>query len=56
MASKRKIVLLGAGSHAVSVLDLDESSGQYSLVGLLDDRKHEGARFLDSVCLGPFES
>lgn len=56
MASKRKIVLLGAGSHAVSVLDLVESTGQYSLVGLLDDRKHDGERFLDSVCLGPFES
>ena len=56
MATSRDIVLLGAGSHAVSVVDLVESTGEYSVVGLLDDRKNEGAKFLDYFCLGPFES
>lgn len=56
MASLVKVVLTGAGSHAVSVVDLVESVGSSSIVGVLDDRMPQGKHFLTYACLGDFDS
>lgn len=54
MGKKFEIMLLGAGSHAVAVVDLLESTKKYSIRGLLDDRETKGSAFLDYLVLGSF--
>lgn len=56
MAENREIVLVGAGSHAVSVVDLIESTNEFLILGLLDNRLAEEESFLDYVCLGSMDS
>ena len=51
-----KTVLLGAGSHAVSVVDLLESTGHYDIYGLLENRLAPGDEFLGHRIVGPFDS
>lgn len=56
MASQDEVILFGAGSYAVSVVDLVQSAGGKSIVGVLDDRVPEGDRFLNYPFLGGFDS
>lgn len=56
METPSEIVLVGAGAHAVSVLDLIEATAELSIFGLLDNRIGKGESFLDYRCLGPFDS
>lgn len=56
MEDNSEVVLLGAGSHAVAVVDLLESTAKFSILGLLDNRIGQGESFLDYFCLGPFDS
>jgi len=51
-----EIVLLGAGSHAVSVADLVESTEKYAIIGLLDNRIRRGEVLLGYSYLGPFDN
>jgi sugar O-acyltransferase (sialic acid O-acetyltransferase NeuD family) len=51
-----RTVLLGAGSHAVSVIDLLESAGGYDIQGLLDNRLAAGENFHGYQVVGPFDS
>ena len=44
---KKKILIVGAGGHAKSVIDVIESTKKYQIIGLIDnDRKKKIKKFL----------
>jgi sugar O-acyltransferase (sialic acid O-acetyltransferase NeuD family) len=49
---KKKIALLGAGSHANVVIDLVEKESKYTLVGLIDSKRDVGSPFNDYSIIG----
>jgi sugar O-acyltransferase (sialic acid O-acetyltransferase NeuD family) len=53
---KTKLLVLGAGGHGRSVAESAELSGQFEVVGYLDDALPVGERVFGSNVLGPFAS
>jgi FlaA1/EpsC-like NDP-sugar epimerase len=54
--SKIRLLVVGAGGHGRSVLEAAELSGQFEVVGLLDDSLPAGDRVLGLTVLGPVVS
>jgi sugar O-acyltransferase (sialic acid O-acetyltransferase NeuD family) len=51
----KRIVLLGAGGHGVSTIDLVEQTREYEIIGLLDSRPQALEAVHPYPILGPFE-
>lgn len=50
---KKKILIVGAGGHAKSVIDVIESTKKYQIIGLIDnDRKKKNKKVLNYKILG----
>lgn len=47
-----KIILLGIGGHAHSVVDSIESNGKYSVCGFLDRKEREGEQYREYKVIG----
>ena len=43
---KKKIILIGAGGHAKSCIDIINAEGKYEIIGLVDNKKKKGSKFL----------
>jgi sugar O-acyltransferase (sialic acid O-acetyltransferase NeuD family) len=54
--SKIRLLVVGAGGHGRSVVEAAELSGQFEVVGLLDDSLHAGDRVVGVTVLGPVVS
>jgi sugar O-acyltransferase (sialic acid O-acetyltransferase NeuD family) len=54
--SKTKLLVVGAGGHGRSVAESAELTGQFEVVGFLDDAAQVGERVLVSHVLGPVAS
>ncbi len=50
--SKIRLLVVGAGGHGRSVVEAAELSGQFEVVGLLDDSLHAGDRVMGVTELG----
>lgn len=50
--SKIRLLVVGAGGHGRSVVEAAELSGQFEVVGLLDDSLHAGDRVMGVTVLG----
>ena len=50
--NKKKIILIGAGGHCVSVIDVIEQEGKYEIFGILDNEKKTGDNILGYNILG----
>jgi sugar O-acyltransferase (sialic acid O-acetyltransferase NeuD family) len=48
----KDIVLIGAGGHCVSVIDVIESTKMFNIVGILDSQKVAGEKVLNYEVLG----
>jgi sugar O-acyltransferase (sialic acid O-acetyltransferase NeuD family) len=53
---KTRLLVVGAGGHGRSVLEAAELSGQFEVVGLLDDSLPAGDRVMGVTVLGPVVS
>jgi sugar O-acyltransferase (sialic acid O-acetyltransferase NeuD family) len=51
--AKTRLLVVGVGGHGRSVAEAAELSGQFEVVGFLDDAAPVGERVLDSHVLGP---
>ena len=51
-----KSILVGAGAHAVSVIDVLESIGHYDIAGVFENRLLPGVEFCGYPILGSFEN
>jgi sugar O-acyltransferase (sialic acid O-acetyltransferase NeuD family) len=49
---KKKIILIGGGGHAESVIDAVNSMRNYEIVGILDNNKHTGTRVMGVKIIG----
>ena len=49
---KRKIILIGGGGHCRSCIDVIESTGEYKIIGILDETKEKGITVMDYPILG----
>lgn len=47
-----KIILIGCGGHAKSVVDSIEKSGQYKIVGFLDKEEHQKEKYKHYTVIG----
>ena len=54
--NKTRLLVVGAGGHGRSVAEAAELSGQFEVVGFLDDAAPVGERVLGSHVLGPVAS
>ncbi len=50
--NKPKIILVGAGGHAVSCIDVIEQEGKYEIVGLVGTKEEKNLKLLDYEILG----
>lgn len=48
----KKVVLVGAGGHALSVIDSIQSKGDYEIVGITESGNHAGEKILGCEILG----
>jgi len=51
----KKIILIGAGGHAKSCINLIKSSSKYNIVGLIEENKNKNKKILDYRILGSKE-
>lgn len=49
---KKKIILLGAGGHCRSCIDIIEAQGLYEIVGILESKKHKTNQVLGYPIIG----
>lgn len=56
LKTKTRLLVVGAGGHGRSVAEAAELSGQFELLGFLDDAMPVGERLLGSHVLGPVGS
>ncbi len=49
---KKKIILIGAGGHAKSCIDIIHAQNKYKIVGLVDENKKKGSTILNYKVLG----
>ena len=49
---KKKIIILGAGGHAKSCIDIIEAENKYKIIGLLDQNKKKGFKVSKYSVLG----
>jgi FlaA1/EpsC-like NDP-sugar epimerase len=54
--TKIRLLVVGAGGHGLSVAEAAELSGQFEIVGLLDDSLPAGESVLGVPVLGPVVS
>lgn len=54
--AKTRLLVVGAGGHGRSVAEAAALSGQFEVLGFLDDAAPAGERVLDSHVLGPVAS
>ena len=52
MASEERIIVVGAGGHARSVLDVIRSEGRYAVAGIVDSSRPRGTQWLGAEVLG----
>lgn len=52
MASKERIIVVGAGGHARAVLDVIRSEGRYAVAGFVDSSRPRGTQWLGAEVLG----
>jgi sugar O-acyltransferase (sialic acid O-acetyltransferase NeuD family) len=52
MGTEERVLVIGAGGHARSVLDVIRSEGRYHVVGLIDSMQPKGTPALGSQVLG----
>ncbi len=48
----KKIILIGAGGHAVSCIDVIKQEKKFKIIGLVDNNKNTGDNFLDFKIIG----
>ena len=48
----KKIILIGAGGHAVSCIDVIKKEKKFKIIGLVDNNKNIGEHFLDFKIIG----
>jgi sugar O-acyltransferase (sialic acid O-acetyltransferase NeuD family) len=48
----KEIIVLGAGGHAKSVIDVIELQNEYKIVGIVDNDLKKGSKFLDYEVIG----
>jgi len=48
----KEIIVLGAGGHAKSVIDVIELQNEYKIAGIIDNDLKKGSRFLDYEIIG----
>jgi sugar O-acyltransferase (sialic acid O-acetyltransferase NeuD family) len=51
----QELILLGAGGHCASVIDVIESTNMYRIIGILDNNKERGTQVLGYEVLGDDE-
>ena len=56
LIAKTRLLVVGAGGHGRSVAEAADLSGQFEVVGFLDDAASVGERVLGSYVLGPVDS
>ena len=49
---KKKILVIGSGGHASSLIDLIESTKQFKIIGIICDKRKKGDKFLRYKILG----
>lgn len=49
---KDKIILIGGGGHAHSVIDVIEQENRYEIIGIIDTKKNIGKKILDYEVIG----
>ena len=49
---KKKIILIGAGGHAKSCIDIINAEGKYEIIGLVDNKKKKGSKIFNYKVLG----
>ncbi len=49
---KKKIIIIGTGGHACSILDLVESSNEFKVLGFICNKKKKGTYYLGYKILG----
>lgn len=52
MTTKQKLILLGGGGHCISCIDVVQSTGEFEIVGILDQNIEIGTKILDYQVLG----
>lgn len=50
--SKCNIILIGGGGHCISCIDVIESTGLYTIIGILDTHEKVGQKVLDYPIIG----
>ncbi len=49
---KKKIILIGAGGHSKSCIDIINAEDKYEIIGLVDDKKEKGSKIFNYEILG----
>jgi sugar O-acyltransferase (sialic acid O-acetyltransferase NeuD family) len=49
---KKKIILIGAGGHAKSCIDIINAEGKYEIIGLVDNKKKKNSKIFNYKVLG----
>ena len=51
LLNEEKIILIGAGGHAKSCIDIINAEGKYEIIGLVDNKK-KGSKIFNYKVLG----